>query len=258
MVFLALLTTGLAYLAQSPRWLLRLGLSGYRLDLRVRAFTGYAFACLLLLVGFFLAGVPLGGETAVSVLPSEEPAAIVPTDAADSTEATTDVALPTDLPTVAEASLTDAPAIATATDEPVTGAFIPDPTETPAPQQPVTPTLTVAATAAPTLAATASVTATATVVATATMTPTSTVTPTPTQTPTPIAGETAVVDTGSSTVWVRRTPGGQNLVLVQGGDLVILLNGRASRASISWQEIRTVAGVVGWLETDYLLLGSDG
>ena len=50
----------LAYVAQSPRLLKRLGLSGYRLDLRARTLTGYALALLLLSSGFFLAGVPLG------------------------------------------------------------------------------------------------------------------------------------------------------------------------------------------------------
>ena len=53
----------LAYVAQSPRLLKRLGLSGYRLDLRARTFTGYALALLLLSSGFFLAGVPLGTLT---------------------------------------------------------------------------------------------------------------------------------------------------------------------------------------------------
>ena len=56
----ALLFVLLALIGQSPRLMRRLGLDVYRLDLRVRAFTGYAFACLLLIGGFFIAGVPLG------------------------------------------------------------------------------------------------------------------------------------------------------------------------------------------------------
>ena len=60
---LAMLMTGLAYLAQSPRALLRLGLGGYRLDLRVKLFTGYALASLILMLGFFLAGVPIDDST---------------------------------------------------------------------------------------------------------------------------------------------------------------------------------------------------
>jgi hypothetical protein len=55
----ALLMTILAYLAQSPRAIVRLGLAGQRLDLRVKLFTGYALASLILMLGFFLAGVPL-------------------------------------------------------------------------------------------------------------------------------------------------------------------------------------------------------
>jgi hypothetical protein len=41
-------------------------------------------------------------------------------------------------------------------------------------------------------------------------------------------------------------------VLVKGGDVVILQPGYANRASTFWQEIRTVDGVVGWLELTYL------
>jgi len=65
----ALIMVALAYAAQSPRFLLRVGLAGHRLDLRVKTFTGLALAFLLLMVGFFLAGVPLGpvdGETAAA------------------------------------------------------------------------------------------------------------------------------------------------------------------------------------------------
>ncbi|MEM7119115.1 MAG: hypothetical protein AAF614_42250 [Chloroflexota bacterium] len=257
MVFLALLLIGLAYLAQTPRLLLRLGLSGYRLDLQVRALTGYAFACLLLLVGFFLAGVPLGGETAVSAAattPTAEPTAIgfAPTAiAADPQEETAVSSAPT-----AQPEAESAPAIATSSDVPAesneddtsTGAFVPDPTATPTPDLSPTPSATPLPTVEPTESPTETVTPTSTTAATAT----STVTPTPTQTPTPIVGETAVVNTGTSTVWMRRTPGGQNLAVLQGGDVVLILTGHASRANILWQEIRTVDGAVGWVETDYL------
>lgn len=66
----------LALLGQSPSTARRLGLDVYRLDLRVRAFTGYAFACLLLVGGFFVAGVPLGEGNG-------EPVAQSPTEAVD-------------------------------------------------------------------------------------------------------------------------------------------------------------------------------
>lgn len=69
----ALVAILLAFLAQSPRLLTRFKLSGRRLDLRARSFTGYGLALLLLAVGFFLAGVPLDrGEATASA--TDEPA----------------------------------------------------------------------------------------------------------------------------------------------------------------------------------------
>jgi hypothetical protein len=58
--FGALIAIAMALLAQSPRLLARLNLTNQRLDRRVKAFTGYGLALLLLAMGFFLAGVPLG------------------------------------------------------------------------------------------------------------------------------------------------------------------------------------------------------
>jgi hypothetical protein len=55
----ALIAIGLAYLAQSPRLLARMGLNSRRWEMQTRAFAAYAFALLLLAFGFFLAGVPL-------------------------------------------------------------------------------------------------------------------------------------------------------------------------------------------------------
>ena len=70
---LALLMTILAYIAQSPRALMRMGLAGYRLDLRVKLFTGYALASLILMLGFFLAGVPIeSGSSTAEVTPLAE------------------------------------------------------------------------------------------------------------------------------------------------------------------------------------------
>jgi hypothetical protein len=65
--FGALVAIALALLGQSPRLLARLNLVNQRLDRRVKAFTGYGLALLLLAMGFFLAGVPLGeGGAAVT------------------------------------------------------------------------------------------------------------------------------------------------------------------------------------------------
>lgn len=263
--FLALLWMGLAYLALSPRWLLRLGLSGYRLDLRLRLFVGYGFACLLLAMGFFLAGVPLGEQTAVST-PSTSP--LEETTLSAENDQATPLPTVTSVPTTANIAAAPIDNNGEAEpSEPSTGAFVPNPTAaitttatTLAPTAVLTTTTEPSATAEASTTAEASVTTEASTTAEAsttsspTPTPTSTptITPTPTMTPTPIVGKTAVINTGSSTVWIRRTPGGQNLVLVKGGDVVILQPGYASRASTFWQEIRTVDGVVGWLEITYL------
>ena len=70
----------LAYVAQSPRLINRLGLSSFRLDLRARTFTGFALALLLLSSGFFLAGVPLGPRSSETVADTTGPV----TDASES------------------------------------------------------------------------------------------------------------------------------------------------------------------------------
>jgi hypothetical protein len=62
--FAALLAIALAFLALSPRMLTRLNMANRRLDMRARTFTGYGLALLLLAMGFFVAGVPLGEEAA--------------------------------------------------------------------------------------------------------------------------------------------------------------------------------------------------
>ncbi|HSH03607.1 MAG TPA: hypothetical protein VLL52_13895, partial [Anaerolineae bacterium] len=59
-ILVALILTGLALITQSPSSIRRFGLTGFRLELPVRALNGYTFACLLLTIGFFIAGVPLG------------------------------------------------------------------------------------------------------------------------------------------------------------------------------------------------------
>lgn len=265
----------LAYLAQSPRLLKRLGLAGYRLDLRARLFTGYALAAMLLALGFFLAGVPLG----IAPPPAETVAVeVTPTP----TVAIVDISGTEESPSgAAMAGGNSEPAGATAApiNTPTPDDTAPQPTrnsdsgafggqaESPAGTEPVptgepateaTPTATPAATATAvdengTLTA-AATPATPTVIPspTTTATPTPTLTPTPTITPTPIVGETAVIGTGTSTIWLKRTPGGQDLVLVTGGDTVILMPGHANLAGQLWREVSTVDGTVGWLEENFL------
>jgi hypothetical protein len=71
-------------------------------------------------------------------------------------------------------------------------------------------------------------------------------------TPTPIEDPVSTINTGGSTLWVRRSPGGANIALVRDGDIVILRSGRANRDGVLWQEIMTVEGVTGWVQTEFL------
>jgi hypothetical protein len=111
------------------------------------------------------------------------------------------------------------------------------------------------ATAAPTATTTPSPTSTMTPTAEPpTITPTSTVTPTPLPTATsiPLEGPTATIGSGTSTLWVRRTPGGANLILLRRGDTVILLAGHANYAGIVWQQVSTLDGIEGWVQSGFL------
>jgi hypothetical protein len=89
---------------------------------------------------------------------------------------------------------------------------------------------------------------------TSTPTPTPEATPTPSLTPTPISGETAVVTTGGGTIWLLRSPGGQNLELLHNADIVILHSGHANQGGILWQEISTLSGFRGWLQEEFLAI----
>lgn len=265
----------LSLIGQSPGLMRRLGLDVYRLDLRVRAFTGYAFACLLLVGGFFLAGVPLGGNVPEPQAQTGANATAPPDE--ESTEPTDLAAIETTMP------MTDTVPLANATpsdDRPASGAFggVPTrasatPTADPLAEEDAvvtpdipTPTLegsepltgTVAATDTPTPTGTPTPVSTNTPTPTPTNTPTPTptntptATPTPTLTPTPIRGETAILDTDGATVWLLRSPGGQQIQLVSHGDTVILLTRHANQAGVLWREVQTVEGVVGWLPAAYV------
>lgn len=264
---LALLMTILAYLAQSPRALLRLGLAGQRLDLRVKLFTGYALASLILMLGFFLAGVPIddGGVTAVST-----PATEIAESAATSNNTGAMGALPPTAVITENTQSSDAVANnESSTQTPSSGAFggpppsssdevivteeIP-PSATPELVGPSpTPDGDGGETAVPTPATSGEAnTATPTPSPTATNTPFPTATPTPTITPTPIEGITGTINTNGSTLWVRRSPGGQQLVIVQDDEIVLAENGRANQGGILWREIRTVNGILGWIQAEFL------
>jgi hypothetical protein len=249
----ALFFVSLAYLAQSPRWLLRLGLSGARLDLRVRTFTGYGLALMILAFGFFLAGVPLDGGMA----DVDEASQSLSMETADP-----DQFAPVSDEMLATPSMTPSPsATSGAAGEGETGpsgGFVsPEQEEADETDEDASPSPTLdpdADTPTPTNTPLPTTTATATITPspTATASPTPTQTPTPTMTPTPIVGETAVLNTNGSTIWLRRTPGGANLVLISDGETLILMPGRANRGGILWREVSTVTGVVGWVQQQFL------
>lgn len=242
----ALLATSLSLYWQSTGFKRRSYLEPYRLEARLRATTTYALATLLLFAGFFLAGVPLGNTDEVANVA-----------AAPTTQAANDNGL---TPVATLANVT-----------PASGAFGgPPPTRT---TTPATPTLTLEATAevtTPLVAEStpvpttpipnsgATITATTAPTDTATPTPTATVTPTATPTPTPITEPTARVNTGGGTLWVRRTPGGDNIALINHNAVVILGAGHASLAGVQWQEIMTVDGVIGWVQREFLDFTNQG
>ncbi len=246
----ALIATTLAWLGQSPQLLRRIGLGSARLDLRVRAFTGYALALLLLAVAFFLAGVPLGTSPETEVLADQGigtsvlPAATVAlSDAADAEISPTPGVSPS--PATPETGAFSGPPAAV--EESVSSAE-PPPLVTNEATDDVRPlTATVEVTIDP-----ATVEPTPRPAETATPFPTET--PLPSLTPTAILGETAALNTNGSTLWLKRSPGGQNMVLVKDGELVIIRAGRANQGGILWREVATVAGVEGWLQEEFLLL----
>ncbi len=255
----AIIMMGLAMLAQSPGAMASMGLPSSQMGVQTKRFIGYAFACLLLVLGFFLAGVPLNtGESETAVVPTPLPLA---TNAADEASTSETTALPTQSPTpipttqlVESGSFggpppnsEDASGDATETETATTGESTSEPIATNAP-----PTETPTATQTPTPIDTPTPTATPTQTPTSTATPTPTNSPTPTATPTPIDGETAVIETGGGTIWLKRSPGGQNLVVIQNGEIVLLENGRANQGGILWREVRTVDGTLGWVQDEFI------
>lgn len=248
----ALLALILAYIGQSPKVLNRSGLKRAHLDLRVRAFTSYAIALLILAIGFFLAGVPLGPQ-----LDSNPP---------EDQTANTGSALPEEegasFDSVAVSSSNSlSQTVASTPATPETGAFSGPPAATESFEdiaieeaEVITPTISIQA-SAPDFTATSEeelATPPATPTPTPTSTPTPTFTPTPTLTPTPISGRTAAVNSGGNMIWLLRSPGGQNLVLVDDDEILLILPGHANQGGQLWQEVSTLEGVSGWILEDLL------
>ncbi len=283
----ALIAVSLAFIAQTPRLIGRLGLTGARLDLRARNLTGYGLALLLLALGFFLAGVPLGGpesETAVAASTETAVPEAMPDELAVAGTIVPEETVTFPPPGDEEAAVTVSGGgsttgamggIGTAgepEDTNESGAFFPTRSDVEASGE-LTATIDSEATVPPELVATGvaegnlaepvalATEPTATPEATATATPFPTVTPTPTPqptlTPTPIFEPTARVGDNTSTLVVRRTPGGEQLWLLYRGDTVIPLNGRAFHSGGIWREISTVDGVVGWVQDLFLDYGAE-
>ena len=257
-ILLALIAVGLSLLGQSPGTIRRLNLDNSRLVGRVRAYTGWGFALLLMTIGFFLAGVPLGSipEPTASLPEATQVAGTTP-EATPLAAATT--AVETDLePTVRNTVSTGAFGQPAATEAgPTPTSPIAEDSPTPEAETDEQESAEGDETATPSQTAVPTSTPTETLVPTATLTPTPSSTPTqtpsPTLTPTPIDGDTAEIVTNGSTLWVRRTPGGAPLVIVRDGDVVLLMSGHANQGGIEWREVRTVDGFLGWVQTEFLI-----
>ena len=258
-ILAALLAVGMALLGQSPGTLRRLNMDGVRLGMRVRTYTGWGFSFILLAIGFFLAGVPLDSqvEPAAGQLPQATSAEDVIALSTPLTE--TELEEPLETATVrstvstgafgqpseatgAGSTPTSPVAEFTATAEiDATGTLADPNVDTPTPSRTTAPTATPTETLAPTQ----------TLTPTPSATPTQT--PSPTLTPTPVEGDTALIATNGSTLWVRRTPGGAPLVIVRDSDLVLLLAGHANQGGIEWQEVQTLEGFRGWVQNEFLV-----
>ena len=256
---LALLLLGLTLIILSPRTANQLGLDATNTHRRVQSLVGYAFAMLLVAFGFFIAGVPIGEQNETG-----EQGLVTATMPASTDEVTHGVGMPAEtIPIIPSATLGESasgafseplsrPATATPTlqsDETV----MPDDVNVQPPTGTTSPSPTVAGTLPPTSTQTPSPTANSSPTPTPSSTPT--ISPTPTLTATPIAGKTATIDTNGSTLWIRRTPGGSPIKLINHGDTVIVLERRANQAGFLWQEIQTIEDAVsGWVRQEYLIL----
>lgn len=227
----------------------RIRVSAYEIERRVRTLTTFALAGLLLAAASFALGLPLSSSS----LPSFGlPVDLTERDSLVNVTNTPSFEIPTDAARVAQ--VTGEPEIMQ--DElipavPLTNTNGADDMPEPTPQIPL-PTESLLPTETPADTPTATPTPTNTPTPTPTPTNTPTNTPTPTPTPTPITADTALVNTNGSTLWLRDTPGGQNIALMQDRDLIILEAGNANYAGLVWKEIRTLDGVAGWVERRFL------
>ena len=290
-IFVAMFAILFAYLAQSPGFLHRYRLVGSRFSKSARRLTGFGLAALLLSIGFFLAGVPLIGPTVPETVTEREVVVVTATPAAQQAEsvaavesssldAAEDEAEP-EVELEAEESESETGAFSrpetdetvengdtaeeeaaseTDADEDISAAETtpaPNPTnsgdsaevESDDPED-QTPAATATRPLVPTATATPSETPTP--VPTSTATPTPTQTPTITLTPTEVAGETVTVSITGSLTWVYRVPGNQRIEIVFNQDQLLLEPGRAYQGGLNWQEVRTLNGTLGWIESNLI------
>ncbi len=66
---------------------------------------------------------------------------------------------------------------------------------------------------------------------------------------------TARINDETSTLPVRRLPGGPVLVVLIRGDTIIPLAGNAFYDGEVWKEVQTVNGVIGWVQNRFLDYG---
>lgn len=250
----ATIAIGFAYLMQLPRFMTRYGLGESGSNRQARVATGIGFALSVLAFGFFLAGVPLDMESASSpnTAASQNETPTIENEPEDqismlaSTPDSSDGVVTTESGTITRTTTTGAFAAPPAASSTISATLADAPTQESIVDTPEAPTLTPVEPETPTS------TPRPTLSPTPTTTSTPTATPSPTVTATPIEGETAIISTFGSTLWVRRTPGGQPLALVQDGDLVILSTGHAHQGGLLWREVSTVAGETGWVQEEYL------
>ena len=253
----ALLAIALAFLAQSPRMLTRLKLNNQRLDLRARTFTGYGLALLLLALGFFVAGVPLDQGNAAETV-ADNGAALEQPAGTLSASATLTETVPLGGNSGAMVGLPTSPSggedeVALGTPEPSLTGTLPLSGTADLSLPPGAVTGEPASDATQDADSTSAPTVTPTLFPTATSTPT----PAPTMTPTPILGPTARVGDSTSTLPVRRLPGGPVLVVLVRGDTLLPLSGHAFHTGDIWREISTVDGVIGWVPEEFLEYGEE-
>ncbi len=90
-----------------------------------------------------------------------------------------------------------------------------------------------------------------------TITPTPTLDPlVPTATPTPIIIRGFVTGTGGNGLYLRTTPGGEQITILQEDEFVTVLEGegRVEQNGVSWVKVRTFLGDEGWVAADFLEL----